>query len=81
MVSMTLTIFSYLRYLYQKRFKKMWTTAEIVAVVIVGCIIASAPIMYHLFGKEGPCGQTNWQKLVKWFKEKFSSKRTDLLED
>lgn len=53
---------------------EVWTTAEIVAVCIVGSLILAMPICYNLFGAEypkedGTCGtETVWQRLMrKWF--------------
>lgn len=56
----------------------MWTTAEIVAVIVVGCIILSFPLLYNLFGKEykkeGECGtETLWDRIVAKFKKKDKS--------
>ena len=44
---------------------------EIIAIVVVCCIIASFPILFNLFGNEDRCGHTNWERLVAWFKNKF----------
>lgn len=52
----------------------MWTTAEIIAVVIVLLIICSFPILFNLFGKEykkdGECGtETLWDRIKAKFKK------------
>lgn len=53
----------------------MWTTAEILAAVIVGLIILSFPVIYNLFGaeykkKDGSCGtETLWDRIKSKFKK------------
>lgn len=57
----------------------MWTTAEIVAVCIVGGLILLMPVAYNLFGaeykkKDGTCGtETLWDRIVAKFKKKDKS--------